>query len=588
MHMSADYYYTQAINGSLKTNNTNYIKFAVPTQPVVLGFTTNNNKKYTVGAKGSTTNPITPTANAQKAIKITTTDALYINPQESSVQPTGMVFYIPTISYDKNDEGADGTMSSNTWTVVANGFTAPSGKKFDKWNTKADGSGDDVAVGDELLENTTLYAQWKADVAEYTVTYKDGESVLKSVSVACGNTPDAYTPTKDFYTFASWSTDPSTLGSTAANAEVELTASWTPNYAFGAYSFVNTATVGTAPAKTVTTSKVSYEAFRIDNFYFSGMDITYEAGASTTLADYCGWKINTKDATIKFLVENNCQVKVAIGRDNTAAVSYTALNGTAMNNVEQAKSTEIAYSVKAGTIFTISMTTGNTITLKGISISPLYNVTYVDETGDGEDGGNPENVTEVTLPTPSETTVGSYSFTGWVANQTVKETKVGGVEKTAGAVLTAGETYQLYATTTFTAQWALIADFDVKFFQGYGDPDVQIGETQSISTGGHAVAPADPTRTGFAFLGWSYDATEAHIVNVAAYAISAETNFTAMWKAVWTVTFDGAGNVIVEDGEAVASPDSPTQAGKVFQGWYNGENKYDFSAVVTEDLALTS
>ncbi len=175
------------------------------------------------------------------------------------------------------------------------------------------------------------------------------------------------------------------------------------------------------------------------------MAIKYESGASTALNDYKGWKINTKDATIKFLVEKNSQVKVAIGRDNTAAVSYTALNGTAMNNVNQEKSTEVTYSVKAGTMFTISMTTGSTITLKGISISPLYDATLTDTKSDGS--ASKPSVAEVTLPTP--TAVSGWMFTGWVANADVK---AGEDTKTAGTVLAAG-TYTLLDNTTFTAQW---------------------------------------------------------------------------------------------------------------------------------------
>ena len=183
--------------------------------------------------------------------------------------------------------------------------------------------------------------------------------------------------------------------------------------------------------------------------------------------------------------------------------------------------------------------------------------------------------TEITVPEkPEGFSKGTDVFTGWAYSQTV--------------TVTDGKFDMPSTDLTLTAQWQAPSDFDVKFYQGYGDPDAQIGETQSISTGGHAVAPTDPERAGFAFLGWSYDATEAHIVDVAEYGITAATNFTAMWKAVWTVTFDGAGAVNVENGEPVASPDSPTLAGKIFQGWYNGESKYDFSAAVTGNLALTS
>ena len=74
------------------------------------------------------------------------------------------------ITYDKNDEGASGTMTDAsspytkdaTVTVLANTFTAPTGKVFVGWNTKANGSGTSYDAGDtfDATEDVTLYAQW--------------------------------------------------------------------------------------------------------------------------------------------------------------------------------------------------------------------------------------------------------------------------------------------------------------------------------------------------------------------------------------------------------------------------------------------
>lgn len=184
--------------------------------------------------------------------------------------------------------------------------------------------------------------------------------------------------------------------------------------------------------------------------------------------------------------------------------------------------------------------------------------------------------TEITVPEkPAAFSKGTDVFTGWAYSQAVEVNE--------------GKFEMPSTSLTLTAQWQAPSNFDVKFYQGYGEPNAQIGETQNISTGNYATAPdPDPTREGYEFLGWSTDGTEANIVDVASHAVLANTDFTAVWKQVWTVTFDGAGAVNVEDGEAVASPNSPVMAGKVFQGWYNGESKYDFSAAVTSNLALTS
>ena len=183
--------------------------------------------------------------------------------------------------------------------------------------------------------------------------------------------------------------------------------------------------------------------------------------------------------------------------------------------------------------------------------------------------------TEITVPAkPEGFSKGTNVFDGWTYSPAVSVNE--------------GKFEMPSTNLTLTAVWVAPSNYDVRFFQGYGEPDVQIGTTQSITVNSFATAPAtDPTREGYAFLGWSYDATAEHIVNVAEYAITAATDFTAMWQKVWTVSFDGD-DVVVNDGAKVSSPNSPSQAGKVFLGWYNGENKYDFSANVTANMALTS
>ena len=77
-----------------------------------------------------------------------------------------------TVTYKANGgTGADKTVNETagaTHTVLGNsgeggtGFTAPTGKTFSKWNTKADGSGTDKAAAATITmtEDVTLYAVW--------------------------------------------------------------------------------------------------------------------------------------------------------------------------------------------------------------------------------------------------------------------------------------------------------------------------------------------------------------------------------------------------------------------------------------------
>ena len=106
--------------------------------------------------------------------------------------------------------------------LIPNPFTAPSGKTFAGWNTKADGSG--VAYADQdifrtcitkgfyfLTDPVTLYAQW-TDADGITVTFdanggvcETGEKKVKYAQ-SYGELP---TPTRDGYAFTGWYTDKS-------------------------------------------------------------------------------------------------------------------------------------------------------------------------------------------------------------------------------------------------------------------------------------------------------------------------------------------------------------------------------------------
>ena len=303
---------------------------------------------------------------------------------------------------------------------------------------------------------------------------------------------------------------------------------------------------------------------------------TYDLGAATTVTalnvTLCGGSGSAFNETIEYLGADGSTVKKTY--INSLSAGNWNDNLISKNEIVE----DVRYIRVHGASKWVAM---KAFSVTYVDLVTKYNVTFAKNGGSGADMATlkyAENAV-VTLPSCSFTPPDDHVFDGWAVTKTASGDPI---------TVTDGKFTMPAEAVTATAQWATISDFDVKFFQGYGDPDVQIGTTQVISTGNYATAPADPTREGYNFKGWSYDATEEHIVNVAEYAITTATNFTAIWKQVFIVTFDGAGSVNVESGSKVASPDSPTQAGNVFQGWYNGESKYDFSAAVTGNLALES
>ncbi|MDR2900937.1 MAG: InlB B-repeat-containing protein [Treponema sp.] len=129
-----------------------------------------------------------------------------------------------TLTYDKND--ADGgtvpeaeSYKRNTYADISGntGNLTRTGYVFDRWNSKADGTGTNYTLGSriQMTEDTTLYAKWtKVYTISYdkngadggTVpdprTYKEGDTVYSSQ--IAGNTGNLI---KDAYLFDSWNTE---------------------------------------------------------------------------------------------------------------------------------------------------------------------------------------------------------------------------------------------------------------------------------------------------------------------------------------------------------------------------------------------
>ena len=74
---------------------------------------------------------------------------------------------------------------------------------------------------------------------------------------------------------------------------------------------------------------------------------------------------------------------------------------------------------------------------------------------------------------------------------------------------------------------------------------------------------------------------------------SAELKIVKPDKILYTVTFNSNGgsevkSVRVPEGEVASEPEAPTREGYTFDGWYRGNNKFDFSTGVTTNITLTA
>ena len=145
---------------------------------------------------------------------------------------------------------------------------------------------------------------------------------------------------------------------------------------------------------------------------------------------------------------------------------------------------------------------------------------------------------------------------------------------------------------TLTAKWN-INKYTVTFNSYGGTP---VPPAQEVEYGLTATKPADPTLKGYTFAFWYLGEDEQ---NATAYdfdtPVTENITLTAKWNInKYTVTFNSYGGTPVppaqevEYGLTATEPAAPKKTGYTFDGWYLGDEKYDFSAAVEQNITLTA
>ena len=141
----------------------------------------------------------------------------------------------------------------------------------------------------------------------------------------------------------------------------------------------------------------------------------------------------------------------------------------------------------------------------------------------------------------------------------------------------------------------LVTEVYTVTFDSYGGTPVP--PAQEVEYGLTATKPADPTLKGYTFAFWYLGEDEQ---NATAYdfntPVTENITLTAKWEInKFKVTFDTDGgepipdDQFVEWGLFVEEPTTePTKTGYTFDGWYLGDEKYDFSAAVEQNITLTA
>ncbi len=213
-----------------------------------------------------------------------------------------------------------------------------------------------------------------------------------------------------------------------------------------------------------------------------------------------------------------------------------------------------------------------------------YNVTV---TGGTASVGAGTPITKATMGTTVTLTAGAaptgQMFDKWVVNGVVVDDANSATTTfvmPAGNV-TAEATYKDIPVVTYTVT-----------FDSAGGSAVT---AQTIEEGQKATKPADPTKSGYDFKGWTLNGS-AYDFNT---AVNGDITLVATWEqqqvvpTVYTVTFDSNGGSAVtaqniEAGQKATKPADPTKSGYDFKGWTLNGSAYDFNSAVNGDITLVA
>ena len=285
-----------------------------------------------------------------------------------------------------------------------------------------------------------------------------------------------------------------------------------------------------------------YTADDPDNLY------TFSTIPATDLTLYAKW--NIKKATITFIDPLNNSVLDVINEDAGMTVNAPAPKKDGYNF--GGWYTDTTYATKFE--FPYTLNGDDNITLYAKWEANKYTVTFKDYNGEVIETQTVEYGKSAIAP--ADPTREGYTFTGWdVAFDNVT------------------------SDLTVTAQYE-INQYTVKFV----DWDGTELKTETVSHGGSATAPADPTREGYTFTGWdvAFDNVTSNLTVTAQYEIKTYTVTFVDWDGTELKT------ETVNHGSSATAPADPTREGYTFAGWDKGYSNVTSNLTVTAQYAVNT
>ena len=313
--------------------------------------------------------------------------------------------------------------------------------------------------------NKEYKAVFEQTVNEYTVTWKNGDTVLQSGKVNYGETPiyNGVTPTKPAteqytYTFSGWTPDITTVtGDATYTAQfTETTRMYTITWVIGDDEETTEVAYGAIPTHAEPTkASDAYYSYTFDSWE---PDITKVTGDTTYTAKFTETPI---EYTITFNTDGGTSVapiKQGYGKEITAPAAPTKTGYTFAGWDKEIPATMPAENMTITAQWTVNRYTITFDTVGGTEILAITQNYGTD------------------IAAPAAPTKTGYTFVKW--------------DRAIPATMPAED-------VTITAQWK-INQYTITFNTDGGTPVTPI--TQDYGT--DITAPADPTKTGHTFAGW--------------------------------------------------------------------------------------
>ncbi|MBE6255869.1 MAG: hypothetical protein E7105_10260 [Prevotella sp.] len=373
----------------------------------------------------------------------------------------------------------------------------------------------EVTITQGSMGARNFTAQWQ--INQYTMTFKleNGEAdVVKTQDYATALT--APEPTKEGYTFKGWDAE---VPATIPASDKIFTAQWQINQYTMTFKLEN-GEADVVKTQDYATALTAPEPTK-EGYTFKGWDA--EVSATIPAADKtftAQWQIN--QYTMTFKLENG---EADVVKTQDYATTLTAPEPTREGYTFKGWDAEVPATIPAADkTFTAQWQINQ------------YTMTFKLENGEADVTIKQDYATALTAPV--DPTKEGYTFKGWDAE----------VPATIPA-----------ADKTFTAQWQ-INQYTMTFKLENGEADVV--KKQDYAT--ELTAPANLTRTGFTFKGWSAE--------VPATVPAEDLSFTAQWernsyKLLFIVDGSTFSEQTVPFESQIAMPENPAKEGYTFKGW---------------------